>query len=584
MNGRRLIGMVTALGLVACGSSERRFPLREPMWRDNDLASVSVRCHRAPTKKEPHHVTCAPEPYDAPLYWDPADNSLFRPLSEAMGIVTSGEAVNVNSLDEVPDSAWFINRLGVRTLSMEELRMAGCTPDQLLDPDNAPDGSWVIDKGKDSGSTPGFRIVVPGKGKYLVKAEGVGMPERQVAATVIGETVYYAAGFNATCEQALYVRPSIFKLTPGLRSKRGNFGDEYDFNQYELDTMLAKSSPRDGLVRISASAWVPGYNLGQFRYEGTRKDDPNDVVPHEDRRELRGARLVAAWIDWFDSREGNTLDTWLPDDKKSQPDSSPGHVVHYVIGTSAALGSMWDWDQVSRRLGYSYLLDWGDLTDDFFSLGIPRRTWDTIQTVEGHELFGYMNVSDFHPDRWKNEYPNPAFSRMTERDGAWMARILAGFTPEMVHVLAEKGRFTDPANTTYLAEVLEGRLERILRRYLLRLSPIGDVRMDAAGTLCGVDLAARRGLREEARFHYRAGWSHGALTVTAKPAGEICVALPHFAADGGLADDAKERQARVVIEDGVAEGHLVAHVYDLGPARGFRLVGLERPSTDEPSE
>ena len=119
--------------------------------------------------------------------------------------VTSGESVNVNSVDEVPDSAWFNNRLGVRPVSLEELRRNECTDEWLLDPDHAPDGAWLVDQGKTSGSTPGFRMSVPGKGKYLVKVEATGLPERQVAATVIGEAVFYAAGYNATCEQALLV-------------------------------------------------------------------------------------------------------------------------------------------------------------------------------------------------------------------------------------------------------------------------------------------------------------------------------------------------------------------------------------------
>jgi hypothetical protein len=33
----------------------------------------------------------------------------------------------------------------------------------------------------------------------------------------------------------------------------------------------------------------------------------------------------------------------------------------------------------------------------------------------------------------------------------------------------------------------------------------------------------------------------------------------------------------VTIADGVASGALVAQLYDLGPTRGYRLAGLERP-------
>jgi len=569
-----LIGLgCTVLALSACAPG-RTFPLRAPVWHDADMLPVNARCHR---DEDPRHVSCAPEPYDASIYWDGADQMFFRPLSESVGLARGGEAVDVNSVDEVPDSAWFTNRLGVRPVSLDELRLNACPRDKILDPDSAPDGSWVIDQGKTTGSTPGFRMKVPGKGKYMVKVEAHG-PERQVASTVVGEAVYYATGYNASCEQALWVRPSIFKLTPGLTARRGNFGDLYAFDQKAVDALFAGSTMRGGLLRISASSWIAGKVIGQFRYEGTRSDDPNDVVPHENRRELRGARVLASWIGHVDCREGNSLDAWVADVKGAAPDSSPGHVVHYQIGTSAALGNVWDWDEISRRLGYSYVLDWGDMATSFFTLGASPRVYETVQKTPGHEIFGYWNVADFDPDRWKNEYPNPAFDRMTERDAAWMARILARFTPEMVRTLAEMGKLTDPANTAYLDEVLEGRLHKILERYLTRLSPVTDLRLEGDGRLCGVDLAELRDLRDPGRFRYSArvgggGW----LAVERRPGAVVCVALAHAAPDGGLPDDAPQRVVRVRIEDGVAAGPLVAHLYDLGPTRGWFLAGIERP-------
>jgi hypothetical protein len=574
----RLLGAWACLvfTLTACASGEARFPLRDPIWRDTDLLPVTARCHDAPTPEDAHHVSCAPEPYDATLYWDGADKLFFRPLSEAIGLATGGESVNANSVDEVPDSAWFTNRLGIREMSLDELRLNACARDKVLDPDRAPDGAWIIDKGKMTGSTPGFRINVPGKGKYLVKVEARG-PERQVAATVMGEAVYYAAGYYASCEQALYVRPSTFKLLPGLTARKGNFGDEYPFDQKALDDLFAKSTMRGGLLRISASAWTPGYVIGQFRYEGTRADDPNDAVAHENRRELRGARLLAAWIDHFDSREGNSLDTWIADAKGGPPDSSPGHVVHYQIGTSAALGSVWDWNEISERLGYSYILDWPEMGTDFITLGAKSHVWDTARKAPGHEIFGYMNVADFDPELWRNEYSNPAFGRMTERDGAWMARILARFTPEMVHTLVTMGQFSDPANTEYLESVLQGRLRKILERYLIRLSPIAGVHVEGLERLCGVNLAELRGLRDPADFRYTARFDGGRwLTVERRTGAQVCVALPHVGAEGGTADDSPQRYVRVRIEDGVAKGPLVAHLYDLGEKRGYRLAGIER--------
>ena len=129
-----------ALALTACATVDRPFPLRAPLWRDPDLRSVNAACHEEPTDDDPHHTSCAPAPYDGTLYWDGAEQILLRPLSEALGVVTSGESVNVNSLDEVPDSSWFTNRLGVRPVSLDELRLNACPRDKLLYPDATPDG------------------------------------------------------------------------------------------------------------------------------------------------------------------------------------------------------------------------------------------------------------------------------------------------------------------------------------------------------------------------------------------------------------------------------------------------------------
>ena len=45
--------------LGACSGSEKRFPLREPLWRDTDLEARSVPCERRPTEKDPQHIAAA---------------------------------------------------------------------------------------------------------------------------------------------------------------------------------------------------------------------------------------------------------------------------------------------------------------------------------------------------------------------------------------------------------------------------------------------------------------------------------------------------------------------------------------------
>ncbi len=568
------LALATCLGVSSCASNARLFALRAPLAKDTDLHSFDATCHVEASKKDPKHVSCAPEVYVSPLAWDGIDNSIFRPLTRVFAVDPPGEATNVNSLDEVADSAWFTNRIGVQPVSLEEFERGACDASVILD-DNPADGTWVVDQGKMNGATPGFRVNIPGKGKYLFKSDD-DTPERPSAASVIGAAVYHTSGFFTSCEQVVYFKASALTLKPGLRSEN-NSGFEVDFDKKALDAVLQRAAKRGDLIRMQASSWLPGHLVGPFRYEGTRSDDANDIVPHQDRRELRGGRLLAAWIDHFDAREQNTMDSWIAD-RKEPPDSSPGYVRHYYLDTSDCLGSFWAWDGISRRLGHSYLLDWGDISQDFITLGIPLRVWDTIQLTPGREKFAYFNVEDFVPEKWKNEYPNPAFSRMRERDGAWMARILSRFTREMVSTLATMGDFSDRGDTAFLGGVLEGRLERILERYLTRLSPIADLHVEGTSLLCGVDLAERRAVRDAASFRYAAHLADGlALAVTKRTGGEICLALPHVAPDGGTPDNSPERYVAVTITDAVARGPLVAYLYDRGPRGGYVLAGLERP-------
>jgi hypothetical protein len=571
---RGLIGAALTLG---CAS--RQFPLQAPLWQDSDRRPVHVNCKHAPTDKDPKNVSCAPQPYVSPLAWDAVDNSIFRPLSKVFAVDPPGEAKNVNAFDEVPDSAWFQNRIGRARMAATELARGACSEDELLDGSTAAPGSWLIDQGKPNGASKGFRIRVNGKQKYMLKSDIPEQPERPSAASAIGAAIYHAVGFNTSCEQIVYFDPKVLTLKPGLVAT-DNSGVARKFDRAALDRVLAAATHRGPLIRMQASAWLPGYLLGPFRYEGTRWDDPNDVIPHEERRDLRGGRLVAAWLNHFDAREQNTMDSWISLDPKKE-DSSPGYVRHYYLDTSDSFGSEWADDGISRRLGRSYLLDFGDIATDFVTFGTLVRPWERARREPGFETFGYYHHRDFDPEAWKNEYPNPAFSRASERDNAWMARILSRFTRDDIETLVKLGKFTDPRHTEFLTEVLEQRLWRILDRYLTRLSSLADLRVPGGDVLCATDLARARSVRANASFRYAARLEgadrSSRLAVTVKPGGDICVTLPHRVPTSGIESVAPPYSV-VTIANGVSSYVLKAHLYDLGMSRGgYQLVGVERP-------
>ena len=580
VSSRRILPAVAALALLGCHSGdERRFPLRDAFWRDTDLRAVSLPCEPRPSEKDPKHVACAPRPYVSPLAWDGIDNSVFRPLAKVFAVDPPREAPNVNALDEVPDSAWFTNRIGRNKPSIAELVRGACTPEEILDADGAAPATWLIDQGKANGASAGFRIKIAGRRKYMMKTDVKEQPERPSAASAIGAAIYHAVGFNTSCEQVVFVDPRSLQLSPGL-VVTDNSGIPRPFDQKALAAVLDGATHRGERIRLQASAWLGGYLIGPFRYEKTRGDDPNDAIDHEDRRDLRGARVLAAWLDHFDAREQNSMDAWIADDQKTV-DSSPGHVRHYYLDTSDCFGSEWSWDAISRRLGRSYLLDWGDIGQDFVTLGIPTRPWDRAARTPGMEMFGYFPSPEFDPEGWKNEYPNPAFGRATERDNAWMARILSRFDRDDIRALVELGKFADPRQSDFLAGVLEWRLQRIVERFLLRLSPVADLRITAPGTVCATDLARRRHVRSDASFRYAARWRNQgrvqSIAVTTGADGELCMNLPSADVDASVADDAPSRYAVVTIANGASTYPLRAHFYDLGTAKGgYRLVGLER--------
>ncbi len=544
--------LLVALALIGCASSSRPFPARAPLWRDTDLDAMNVPCR--PDPEHPGRELCRPESTTSSFLWDAADQQVFRPISRFFAVAPGGEAVNVNSLDEVPDSSWFVNRLGRRAMTREELAAGPCG-EQVIATDGE-EGSWVIDQGKANGANPGFRVRLPDGTRYMLKADVPDQPEKATAATAIAARLYHAAGWYAPCDTVVHIDPRMLTLTPGL-TVTDNWGATRPFDRAALDRVLEGASWRGGLVRFAASRWLPGRPLGPFTYSGIAEDEPGDVIAHEDRRDLRGARLMAAWLNHWDSREQNTMRVWISDDV-SRPDASPGRVLHYIMDLGDCFGSERDDEVVARRMGHVYFLDVGAMLADFVTFGLVTRPWHrAARHREDGGIFAFFHADGFDPEAWRGNYPNPAFGRMTERDGAWAARILSRFSDELIAEAVRAGDFTNPRHTAFLIAQLVARRDAILRRYLSRLSPIADLTV-RGGELCGVDLGRRARIVAADRYAYDAG----GLPVTVGPAGAVCVTLP-----------SSSGYHIVSLRNGHARGALRAHVLD------GKLVGIERSSS-----
>ena len=581
----RLVALVGLTAFAsACSADARRFPLRDPLWRDADLVPFTVTYR--PDCDAAGKPRCVPAPSTSSALWDAADSTAFRPVARFFAVDPAGVATNVNSVDEVPDSAWFTNRIGslraTEAMTPEGIVRGPCA-DRAIDPD-APDGAWVIDRGNLAGESPGFDVRVAGLGRFTLAVDTARQPERATGAAAIASRLYHAAGYFTPCASVVHVRPSIFKLTPGLTITTEG-GAPRALDAAALAQILASAPSRSGLVRLVASRALPGQTLGPFRYEGTRSDDPNDVVAHEDRRDLRGARVLAAWLDHGGASEQSTRDTWIAE-YAYRAFSWPGVVHHYQVGLADCFGREADSEAASRRLGHANSVDLAQGMRDFLTLGIPERSWDRARRSADGDIFGYFSERDFEPQSYQGDHPNPAFTRMIEGDGAWAARAIARFTPDLVEAAVRAGDFTLARHTEALVEQLLLRQKAVLRRYFSKLSSITDARTSGED-LCGKDLARSTETFVAPAFSYRARVYAGAElaqrtspVVRAGAGGEVCLTVPHVADDGGAPDAAASRYVVVDILNGVAPGPLRVHLYDLGPRRGFRLVGIERPDDD----
>ena len=119
-------------------------------------------------------------------------------------------AVNVNTLDEVPDSSWFTNRIGVRDLPITEIAR-GPNKFERLD---ATD--WVVVAGKSPGGFhPGFVAQHPGDpGQlYQLEVDPVDHPQLATGAELIGTLVYHALGYHVEDVYAARVDPARITIS-----------------------------------------------------------------------------------------------------------------------------------------------------------------------------------------------------------------------------------------------------------------------------------------------------------------------------------------------------------------------------------
>ena len=374
-------------------------------------------------------------------------------------------AKNVNSIDEVPDSSWFTNRAGLRRLTAEDVANGPDTDDGP-----AP-GRWTITSSKSDGVTPGFTVKDSAGQRWFLKFDPPGYRAMATGTEVTATKLMWALGYNVPENHIAYMRREQLtigegaKFTPAGRKPRA-------MRLEDLDHLLERASREaDGSYRIVASKGLPGKPIGRIRFLGTRPDDPNDVVPHEDRRELRGYGVFAAWLNHVDAKAINSLDMLVTEGGRSR-------VQHNIIDFGSALGSggvapadYWE--------GAEYVVQPVDVAKRMVSFGLYLPKWRTMPFYEARSIGRLpLHSIDFNPDLWRPRVPNPAFLSARQDDKFWAATKLAAITTDMIRAAVRSGEFGDTAAEEFLVRALAGRHDAIVRAYLTPINPIVDAAID----------------------------------------------------------------------------------------------------------
>ncbi|MBA3503075.1 MAG: hypothetical protein M4D80_31790 [Myxococcota bacterium] len=535
------------LFLVACGGGAAgtpgrlRFHNADPVLLVNDRKPIA-----APKKVDPGLVE---------YYWR---EDFVQPAKEILTIEESRRAENINSIGDVPNSTWFTNRQP--------------TPDEIRRGPGVggPDRSkpWSVVGVKVGGAAVGIAITDGRDERYVLKFDEVGYPETESAADVIVQRLTWAFGYNVPDNEVVTFKRTDLVLDPKAEVKFPS-GKKRPMTEADLEKYLGMAESDGDQFRALATKMIGGKIIGGVEPSGTRPGDDNDRVPHDRRRDLRGQRLLWAWVDHVDLKSKNSLATYTDE----------GFVRWYALDFGESLGV----DAITtgrNRLGYQTAFSMTDYLTGFFSFGLYVERHE--RPVHYPRLRGVGNFESkrFDPAKWQAAHRWRPVDAADRFDELWAAEILMRFSREHIEAAVAAGTYTDPRASQYVVQTLIERQRKIGDYAFSRVAPLTkvDARADReAITVCFDDLWLQYayGTREATSYRTRAFDYEGralAAASTWKRATESRTCLEGI--PSGRTHDAYTIVEIVVARDGRRLPPMLVHVAR-GPAQ-VRVVGIDR--------
>lgn len=482
--------------------------------------------HDRPYQREaPPELHRYPSETSSQVWWETFYNSSFSQISAAVSpgaylepALGPRSALDVNAFGTVPDSSWFENRIGRRPMSWVDIVRG---PNDSKGP--AP-GPLTVVAAKTEGVTPGILVFDQRGTHWVVKFDPPAHPDLSSAAEVISTKILYAAGYHVPENHIARFRLRDLVLAPGATT-RDRYNRKIGLTREMMEDVVTQLNPEpDGSTRALFSRVLPGRMLGPFPTIGVRKGDPNDRIPHERRRSLRGLWVFYAWLNNSDAKSANTMDAFIP----SEQDASLGHVRHYLIDFGSSLGASGNTTKPLRE-GYDYEVDWSRAGARFVTAGAYYPYWSTLRRTR-YRSVGPFEADVFEPAKWRPRITHPAFLLADEHDTLWGASILARFTDDIIGAAVSTGEYSEPGAAMYVAKTLIERRDKLLAYAFREMLPLGLPRVERGHRVVLDDLEAPHGLRRPDfdGYRWRLSWQRSGdvpLVFASGRAGEPSIML-----------------------------------------------------------
>ena len=459
------------------------------------------------------------------------------------------EAKAVNTLGEPLQGAWWNKRHYYRRMTIAELQRAP-GPDTLP----STSGKWTVVSAKNEGITPGFVIVDASQRRFYIKFDPLTNAEMATSADAITSRFFHALGYHAPENNIVYFEPDQLELGADI-TLTGPGGKPRKMTRRDLLEILLKvPKDADGKYRATASLSLPGKNVGPPRYYGTRTDDPNDIVPHEHRRDQRGLHVIDAWLDHDDSRAINNMDFVVTEGGRS-------YFRHYQLDFGSTLGSGTQREN-SPRSG-AYYFGWTRSARQLFTLGLAPPYWQFAHYPHFPSI-GKFEWKVFDPERWVPEYPNSAFLNRLPDDEFWGAKLVTAFTDDEIRAIVSMGRLSDKEAEDWLVECLTKRRDKIGRAYFSKVLPLDKFAVER-GEIVWQDLGAALNYLPAADVSLQWSAFDNATGVKTPIAGAASKQVPSI----------RDGYSCLTLQDKRTPSHTI-DVFVRHDGAGARVVGLDR--------